>query len=651
MSFCPICSSMNSKSNGYLSPDSLSSVILNVSRKNVQAQAKIQTLLSQVTDSDVKNQIESIFKNLGDSSSELSSLQQLFQKICLDHNQHVRNIETNSQKLQDELSKNKDKIKSLKKQSQDAKTLKSDNETLKLENQDLQSKLSIKEQECNALASQIIKDRKKIKQIKKDQEKYSQDRSQQMIDDLTDEVKQLKERVQCFTSENKKLQENNDELNLIITKNDGQISMLKKMIESKSSPLKSPPRNQPQENPEPMNSNLLKNPFTGEFGVRFDKIQLMTHFEPYQRVQLILNEASREFKILNDANDKLKEQIDEIKENHNQELEKYQEKEAVLNHLLSKLNKIAENERLFAKFNLDSDSAFLKFIKKNIDANQVIYNSDQLVSDLIKNDSVACTLVSSLMLTNAKQNEQIARLFNQAAMREKLLDDIRNGGIPPERVVQTVKDLKNENKSYKSNLKTLQDEIANLNRSIDFYDEANNKINRLQDDLNKSQQILLNAETDLAEKSTKVGILSSKNADLNEEITRLKRQVSDKVRENAELKAALKDMKYKSQKSHDSDSNKIYDMKRLLSESLTKLESMKQENKRLSERVAKSHNATLASDREKQRIMNIVAREIGAPYNVNFFEPDDEHIFVSFIRRIRDDLKKLRIFQSTNPAY
>lgn len=57
---------------------------------------------------------------------------------------------------------------------------------------------------------------------------------------------------------------------------------------------------------------------------------------------------------------------------------------------------------------------------------------------------------------------------------------------------------------------------------------------------------------------------------------------------------------------------------------------------------------TLASSRERQRISSIIVRELGTTYGIAHCDVDDDDGLVNFLRRIRDDLKKLRHFQIDN---
>lgn len=645
--YCQLFSSNCDQTPKILTPEAYNTVVVDILRRNIQAQAQIQSLHSQIQDFEMKHQTETVIKNISETSLCISAIQKSFHSICNGYETKIKELEANNKQLQNDCSQNKEHLKKYKKYVTTSNDLQSENENLKDTILNLQSKLDLKEKECDAMANKILKDKRKIQQLK---ETIKSDKSKQIINEYQGEIADLNAQVDILKTKKQKLEVNNDQLQNTINLNNEHINDLKKMIENMpSSPkvVKSLPA-------EKLNLDTLKNPFTGEFSIKYDKIMLMNHFEPYQRVQLLFNEAAREIKSLNDTISNLQISLKEQKGKTDEIDDKYNDTYHTLHHLLNKFHKLAANERLFDKSGLVVDARFMDFFRKHVGNQEENSNSDRIVTDLIQQDSLACSIVSSLMLANAKQNEQIIRLIDQVSEREMILENIRCGGIPPEKVVDTIENLRNENGEFKQNLRSLRNEIVSLNRSIDLYDEANNKIDKLQNDLNKSQQFLMNMETDLAEKSNKVGMLSSKNADLNQEIARLRREIADIMNDNADLRNEVK--KYR--KSHDTSSSRISDMKRLLNEALAKIERLKSENSRLSgenkklfDKVARTSNYTLAANREKQRIMNLIAREVGGPYNVSYFEPDDESIFVAFIRRIRDDLKKLRIFQSSNPSY
>ena len=756
---CPICSGRTDHLpvEEYCSTGtSVDQIIQVIKQKNENLQSKITTLISMTNDSQFKMELQNLLQECLTSRIDISQLHKTFQKIVEDYETKLKQSEKHSKSLRSKYEKTKVSTQNqMQNQATNAKELSDDIQRLNKLLQDSQNAYQDKCSECDKLKTKLEKTKKKARQVVHHQSNKIQSDNEEIVSRLHKQIDDLNTKLQELIHDKEFAETTINDTQRQLVQKDAEIEDLKKLLQEANECKHK--QNLFQEIPFD-----FQNPFKGDLSQKFEKIKNMTQFESHQRVQLILNEASRELQISEKANEQLTSDLKEAQNNYNELLESNSETKTTLHTLLAQLQQLEKNEMLLGDYGLRKDQTWVNYIGSVLPKEIPVADVDSLVSRLSQTDKVAASLVSSLLLANTKQHEQQQRLLNEIKQRDEVIEPIKQAGIPPEEVLNLITALKEKKSEYKKEVKSLQKEITKLNQSIGAYEQENEKMNQsielLQNDLtvshdhldlttNQKAQIEGNLQ-DVQSKYKQVQkerdelakqletLQTEKNA-VDEELKKVQNELASKTQAYAKLdvqfrmaKKAVKEkfiqnqekerlaeeearkkleylqkkhteqileakkqanaIKESSYKALDASYSQASDLKGMLREVLIKLEKLKAdktsliseneqlrkqnhalrkhanqaalanneekenykqtiEHYELTDRTHKSITAkeiTASALREKQRIMNIVARELGSPYNIEYFEADDENSFIMFIRRIRDDLKKLKIFQN-----
>ena len=758
---CPICTGRCD----HLPPgeicnsgNSVDETIHILTQKNESLQTKITSLISIVKDGDIKSQLNTLLKDCASSKIDISRLQRIFQNIVQDYEQQLKQSEQNSNHMKSKYEKTKLMTNKMKSKVSGSKDLIDENNRLNKLLQESETAYKAKCTECTKLTSKLEKTKKKARQmIHQNNNKLQEfNDNEEIVERLHTQVDDLKSKLKALTQYKEQAEMSATDHQKQLIQKDYEIEDLKELL--KKANESKPKQNLFQEPPFD-----FQNPFQGDLRSKFEKIKNMTQFESHQRVQLILNEASRELQITEKANNQLTNDLKEANEKINEVENQNNDTKATLHNLIAQLHQLEANERLLSDAGVVQDETLLKFIGSILPKDIPIADLDSLITRLSSSDKVASSLVNSLLLANTKQREQQQRLLNEIKERDEIIIPIRDAGIPPEEAVNLIMALRKKKNEYKKEVKNLHSTIDQLNQSIEVFEQEHEQMNQsleaLQNDLSISQDHIdltenqkAEMEASLKEVNEKADKLQKEKDELakqfdtlqaekkvvDDELKRVQNELSSKTEAYAKLdvqyrmaKQAIKEkfiatqenqrlaeesarrkvaylqkkhseqmieaqkhanaIKESSYRALDASYSQASDLKGMLREVLMKLEKVKADKTSLiseNEKLRKQNNGlrkklneislahvkdnenykyqiehyeindrthrhiatkeiTAAAVRERQRIMNIVARELGSPYNIEYFESDDEDSFILFIRKIRDDLKKLKIFQNS----
>ena len=497
---CPICSGRCDRLpvEEYCSTGTdIDQTIQTIRQKNENLQTKITSLISITNDSQLKIELQSLLQECMTSRADISQLSKTFKKIVDDYESKLKRSEQQTKSLRSKYEKSKASTQyQMKNQVSSAKELSDDIQRLNKLLQDSRSQYQEKCIECEKLTTKLEKTKKKARQIVHSQNNKVQSDNEEIVSRLHSQIDELKIKLEELTHD-KEFAESavNDNQRIIIQK-DAQIEDLKNLL--KEANESKPKQNIFQEAPFD-----FQNPFSGDLAQKFEKIKCMTQFESHQRVQLILNEASRELQISEKANAQLTSDLKEAQNNANDLMERNSETKTTLNTLLAQLQQLEKNEMLLGDYGLQKDQTWVNYIGSVLPKEIPFADVDSLVTRLSQTDKVAASLVNSLLLANTKQHEQQKRLLTEIKQRDEIINPIKDAGIPPEEVMNILNALREKKKEYKKEVKSLQKEIIKLNQSIGAYEKENEKMNQsielLQNDLSVSQDHLDLTENQKAE--------------------------------------------------------------------------------------------------------------------------------------------------------
>lgn len=724
---------------------------------NQNVHVAIQNLINKVQDAPTKAELIKISSDVIHLSSKLTKVEISLSQIINNYEQKVTKNAEIIKSAQSKINKYRNLAQQRENDHFDAND---QNKQLIAMIERMKVEQAAKDEKCNRMKDKLRKYKNKIEESKEGMETEIL----QPIDDLNHQISKLKIKLSNINAENERIISENKQLSAQLSARVNEIQLQNDQIENLKKNIK--------ETNKIVFSDVsfeVKNPYTGDLEEKFQRIISMNHFEFPQRIQMIINESARKVNALEATIIELRTQVCDQKEKLNGYDKALNETKNVLNVHLTQLRKLEANEKIFDMKKLDVDKDLLTFISKNITNDNSFGDINKLIANLTNKDDVSCSLVSSLLLANMKQQEQMQRLVDQVEQRELILQQIRDIGIPPEKAAKTITKLQNELVDSAAMIDDQHKKIESLDKEIEKQSE---NIEKLENEKAKITENLFNAEntlsdvkeqnntlqrelTDAIMKSNamqnQVEILQGENKNYKTEVECHKNTIANLTNETDDLKAALvqkkkefadldvrmrnaretvkakvedhqqrlKDLeedhcfkmtqlqnKYKeeldaavcqaqtikecSYKALDASYNQTSNLKNALKEATMKYEQcrydlediqrendcLKSQNSKLMQKVTdlKARVAVLSDNvkqnnirgnlndqtakhfadtacrasalKERQRIMNYVAREIGQPYKVDYFEPDDESEFHSFVRKVKEDLKKLRVFQS-----
>lgn len=761
---CPICGLKTLHSvidRATVDTSNIVDYVASSSQLNANIQNSLQNMINNVKDAPIKAELVKISSDVIHLSSKLTKVEVSLSQIINSYEQKTTKNSELIKSLQSKISKYKSLA--LHKEN-DQYEINDQNRQLISTLEKLKAEQQSKDQKYNLMKEKLKKYKNLVEESKTE---ISQD-LMQPIDDLNHQISKLKIKIANITSENDRIMLENQQLSRQLAAKSNEIQSQNEEIENL--------KNNAKKSNKVLFSEVsfeLKNPFTGDVDEKFQRIIAMEHFEFPQRVQMIINESARKIKSLEDTIIELKTQICD----QNNKIKGYDkalsDTKNVLNVHLTQLRKLEDNEKIFDMKKLDVDKNLLAFIAKNISDDNSMGDVSKLVANLTNKDDVACSLVSSLLLANMKQQEQLQRMVDQVEQREEILQSIREIGVPPEKAAKIVlkmqEEIDNLKKTVKENEQIIQTnkvEFENLEEQLEKLGEEKTKLtenlfnteNVLSDFRTKNNELQKELENRITESDNmkkEYTVVKDQNKDLQTEIASQKKLYEVLSNESEELKSALalkkkefadldvrmrtareavkakvedhqqrlKDLEEEhcikmcqmkknyqneldaavaeaatikecSYKALDASYNQTSSLKGALNDAVMKYEKAKIQNEdlerenevlkiqnnklqqkvsdlrarvavlndtakcdcfkgNLNEQTAK-HFADCACRasalKERQRVMNYVAREIGQPYKVDYFEPDEENDFHSFIRNVKEDLRKLRVFQSAKPS-
>lgn len=305
-------------------------------------------------------------------------------------------------------------------------------------------------------------------------------------------------------------------------------------------------------------------PFKGEIGNRCSSILKLEQYEPFQRIQLIINEVNKEIAQFQEKEENYSQQIKHLKE---EQLSTNQRKD-LLDSLLKGLKGLADTEKQFdSSAFCEEDRAFMNFValhvndfqeltrpENNVFPNDTFLaasneNRKKILENLKTTDRSALDLINSLFLFNTQLVEQNRKMYTNLIRKKELTKLARKVGaenyneICPkvDELLQQLQDLQ----KYKQMNQDIPVQIP-LNADSD---EINEKIHQLQEiiaNLKNDNQALRNAarENVIQNRSIpldEIGKMNSQKQNLLNENNNLQNQIRDKDEELEQLKEQLKE--------------------------------------------------------------------------------------------------------------
>ncbi|OHT02686.1 hypothetical protein TRFO_30185 [Tritrichomonas foetus] len=306
-------------------------------------------------------------------------------------------------------------------------------------------------------------------------------------------------------------------------------------------------------------------PFKGEIGKRCVDILKLEQYEPFQRVQLMLNEINKEFSRVNEHEKEM-----EAKLNHLNEIQQIdQQKSDLLSSLLKGLKALADTERQFdSSAFCEADNAFLDYMISHCNdfydsqTTQEHFPSDvyvaasfdsrrKAVEQLKTEDQIALALINSLFLFNTKLVEQNRKLIANLVQKKELtkLGKII-GAKSYDEIPQKLEDLLKQIREYKKQKQNIQKVRDNIPvQIVTDNTQANETISQLQEIIavlkDENQYLKDNSNkqkcSDTHVNDELVLHLRTENAKLSSEKNDIQNLLKDKEAEVEQLQNQIKD--------------------------------------------------------------------------------------------------------------
>ena len=308
--------------------------------------------------------------------------------------------------------------------------------------------------------------------------------------------------------------------------------------------------------------STLNIPFTGSLGTKCANIIKLEQYEPFQRVQLIINEANKELAQVQNKEAEFEEQLKKL----NDENLNDKKKADLLRSLMKGLKVLVDTEKQFEPSAFcDEDQHFMEFMASHFsdfsgnDPSQKEYftndvyvspsidNRRKAIEQLKTNDQTALAMIQSLFLYNIKLFNQNRKMISNLIQKKELTKLGKIIGAKryeeiPQKLEVLIKQLHDQKKQLQ---KCSREPIIQTTDNT----QINETIGHLQDmiaSLRDENQSLRNASNEAVNKKfgswdEAVNKLKGENGKLSNDIKNFENLLKEKDDEIEQLQAQLKD--------------------------------------------------------------------------------------------------------------
>lgn len=288
-------------------------------------------------------------------------------------------------------------------------------------------------------------------------------------------------------------------------------------------------------------------PFKGDLGSRCANILKLEQYEPFQRIQLVLNEVNKEISTFQEKENNFVQQLNQLKE----EQSTSNQRKDLLSSLLKGLKGLADTEKQFdSSAFCEEDRSFLEFVALHINDFQELTRSEnefypndtflaasnesrkKVIENLKVTDRSALDLVNSLFLFNTRLVEQNRKMFTNIIKKKELNKLAHKVGAEKYNEISPKVDELLQQLQELQRYKQLNQEQIPINADNAQLTE---RINQLQDVITSLQ-----SENQVLRKNARDSSFQSRSLPL-EDFGKMNAQKQDLLNENSDLQIQLRD--------------------------------------------------------------------------------------------------------------